>query len=330
VKDLDMRKVLRGFAGLVVLILGVLGGALAFSTPARPPPLASISDPFARVDFSDLPPLREYAARDGSKLGYRAYPGGAGQVVVLIHGSSGDSGGMHPLAKALRDAGAGVYVPDLRGHAGSGRSGDVDYIGQLEDDLADLVAALRPLHPEASFSLIGFSSGGGFTLRVIAGKDEKLFDRFVLISPALPRGAPTLRPDTGGWVSVAVPRVVALAVLNRVGVDGLNGLPIVAFATSPHVKGLTGVYSFRMAVDFGAPRDYLAGLARSEKPAALLVGGADELFYPDRFAPLFAPARPDLRVTIVPGVGHVGMTVTPEGIAAVRRVFEELVKPSAG
>jgi hypothetical protein len=33
------------------------------------------------------------------------------------------------------------------------RREDIDYIGQ--DDLADAVAVLRPLHPNASFSLIG-------------------------------------------------------------------------------------------------------------------------------------------------------------------------------
>ena len=181
-----MHKVLWAFVCLIVVVLGALGGVLAFDAPVKPPPLASISDPFADVDFSDLPTVQTYAARDGAKLGYRVYEGGGTQVVVLIHGSSDDGTGMHPLAKALRDAGASVYVPVVRGHGDFGRKGDIDYIGQLEDDLADFVAVLRPLHPNASFSLIGFSSGGGFVLRVIATPDEKLFDRFIMISPALP------------------------------------------------------------------------------------------------------------------------------------------------
>ena len=62
---------------------------------------------------------------------------------------------------------------------------------------------------------------------------DVLFDRFIMISPALPQGAPTIRPDTGGWVSVAKPRIIVLAILNRLGIDWFNGLPIVAFATSP-------------------------------------------------------------------------------------------------
>jgi non-heme chloroperoxidase len=319
-----MRQVLWGLSGLIVVALAVLGGVLAFDAPAKPPPLASVSDPFAGVDFSDLPAVRTYPARDGAELGYRVYEGGSAQVVVLIHGSADDGSGMHPLAKALRDAGASVYVPGLRGHHNSGRSGDIDYIGQLEDDLADFVAVLRPLHPNASFTLIGFSSGGGFVLRVIAHPDEKLFDRFIMISPLLPQGAPTIRPGTGGWVSLAMPRIIVLAMLNRVGIDWFNGLPIVAFATSPSAPNLTSLYSFRLAVDFRAPRDYPAALGRSTKPAALLVGAGDELFYPDRFAPLLRPARSDLHITIVPGIGHIGMIVVPAGIAAVRKSFLEL------
>lgn len=325
-----MHKLLWALAGLTVVVLGSFAGVLAFDAPVKPPTLASISKPFADVDFGDLPVVQTYAARDGAKLGYRFYKGSGAQVVVLIHGSSDDGAGMHPLAKALREAGALVYVPVVRGHGNFGRNGDIDYIGQLEDDLADFVALLRPLHSNASFSLIGFSSGGGFVLRVIGTPDEKLFDRFIMISPALPQSAPTIRPDTGGWVSVAKPRIIALAMLNRVGVPWFNGLPIVAFATSPNVPSLTSVYSFRLAVDFGAPRDYLAALGRSRKPAALLVGGADELFYPDRFAPLLQPVRPDLRFTVVPGIGHIGMTVAPAGIAAVRKSFLELTVPATG
>lgn len=324
-----MRKVLWGLAGFFVLALAGLLGVVLFDEPTKPPPLASISDPFAGVDYSDLPPLLTYAARDGVKLGYRVYDGGGAQVAVLVHGSSDDGTGVHVLAKALRDTGATVYVPVVRGHGGFGRSGDLDYIGQLEDDLADLSALDRPLHPNASHTLIGFSSGGGFVLRAITGPDEKLFDRFILISPVLPPEAPTVRPGTGGWVSVALPRIIALAILNQVGIKWFNGLPAIALATSPKATHLTSVYSFRMIVDFAAPRgDFLAGLRATAKPAALLVGSADELFYAERFEPLFKAVRPDLKFTMVPDVGHIGMTVAPAGIAAVRTAFVDLTKPA--
>src|SRR6185312_16312130 len=313
-----MRKILWGAAAIVVLVLAAVAGVLAFDAPSKPPTLASIQDPFATIDFRDMPPVQTYATRDGVKLGYRIYEGGGDQIVVMIHGSSDDGSGMHALARAMKDAGASVYVPVLRGHYGSPRQGDIDYIGQLDDDLADMVAMLRAAHPKASLSLIGFSSGGGFVLRVIGGSDEKLFDRFIMISPALPPRAPTHRPNYGDWAAAAVPRIVALSLLNGIGVDWFNGLPIVAFATSPKVKSLTSWYSFRLAVNFAAPqRDYRTTLQRSRKPVALLVGGSDELFYPDKFAPTLQPGRPDLKITIVPGLGHIGMVVSPAGIAAI-------------
>ncbi len=124
-----MRKILWSLAALIVVVLGALGGVLAFDAPVKPPPLASVSAPFATVDFSDLPALQTYSACDGAALGYRDYEGGGAQVAVLIHGSSDDGAGMHPLAKALRDAGTSVYVPVLRGHGNSDRVGDIDYIG---------------------------------------------------------------------------------------------------------------------------------------------------------------------------------------------------------
>jgi alpha-beta hydrolase superfamily lysophospholipase len=313
--------VLLGLASIIVLAIAAVAAVLVLDAPVRPAPLASVNEPFAAVDYSDLPAVQTYSARDGATLGYRVYGGSSENIVILIHGSSDDGAGMHLLAKALRDTGATVYVPGMRGHHGSGRAGDIDYVGQLEDDLADLVSVLPRRHADSRLSLIGFSSGGGFVLRVIAGPQERLFDRFIVISPALPPGSPTIRPNTGGWVSLALPRVITLSILNRIGITAFNGLPIIAFATSPKAPNLTSAYSFRLASDFAAPRDYLNGLAQSRKPVALLVGGSDELFYPERFAPLLGPVRSDMPVTIVPGVGHIGMILTPEGISAVRTAF---------
>ena len=54
-----MRKVLWVFVGLIVLVLGGLGAVLAFDAPVQPPPLASVSEPFAKVDFSDLPAIQD-------------------------------------------------------------------------------------------------------------------------------------------------------------------------------------------------------------------------------------------------------------------------------
>src|SRR6185437_13540480 len=70
-----MGKILWGAAAIVVLVLAAVAGVLAFDAPSKPPTLASIQDPFATVDFRDMPPVQTYATRDGVKLGYRVYEG---------------------------------------------------------------------------------------------------------------------------------------------------------------------------------------------------------------------------------------------------------------
>lgn len=44
---------------------------------------------------------------------------------------------------------------------------------------------------------------------------------------------------------------------------------------------------------------------QTKQPMALLAGDADDQFYADRYGPLLKPAKPDLAVDIIPGLGHV-------------------------
>src|SRR4051794_26331771 len=125
-----LKRVLLICLGVVVAIFA---SAMIFGGPGTPHPMESINDPFGSVDFSDLPPLAEFAARDGTKLAYRPYSStaaipGKGSV-VLIHGSSATSSSMHPMAKAFSAAGYPTFALDVRGHGASGRKGQIAYIG---------------------------------------------------------------------------------------------------------------------------------------------------------------------------------------------------------
>jgi pimeloyl-ACP methyl ester carboxylesterase len=315
-----MRKMLTALVILVLVAACGLAAVVAFSTPAPLPQMTSVSNAFAGTDFSDVPPKHHFTARDGTRLDYRAYPGDPAHVVVLVHGSSGTSDSMHLVAKAIHARGATVYALAMRGHDGTGRSGDVDYIGQLDDDVVDFVKTLRPRKAGETRTLLGFSSGGGFALRFAGGPNGGLFDRLILVSPALPHSAPTSRADAGGWVSVAIPRIVGLRILDRFGITAFDGLPVLRMAVNPDpAVGLTPVYSYRMLRNFGSTDDFTGDLKRFHGPVALFVGEKDEIFYADRYAPLLKPVRPDLTVTIVPGLSHMEMTTKPpalDGLAA--------------
>ncbi|MGZ5828846.1 MAG: hypothetical protein ACXWJW_09920, partial [Xanthobacteraceae bacterium] len=57
-------------------------------------------------------------------------------------------------------------------------------------------------------------------------------------------------------------------------------------------------------------------------PLAVLVGENDQLFYPNEYAPTFNAIRPDVPVTVVPGLNHIEMTTDPRALpfilAAIR------------
>ena len=109
----------------------------------------------------------------------------------LVHGSSGGSRSMHTLAQALAARGVETFAIDVRGHGASGTRGDIGYLGQLDDDLADLVGHDPQHPPTAAITLVGFSSGGGFALRVAGSPIQNLFAR---TSCWRPISATTRRP----------------------------------------------------------------------------------------------------------------------------------------
>ena len=309
-----------------VAIVG-LGGAIAFGTAKPPPPMPSI-DGKAAIDGArePLPSLSRFNARDGTALAYRAYRPSAlavgAPVAVLIHGSTGSSVNMNIVANALAARGVPAYSPDIRGHGASGERGDIDHIGQLEDDLTDLVSVIHRDYPGARIVLAGHSSGGGFVLRAAAEPQGRQFSRFVLLAPYLGEGRPTTQPAAGGWNSAYVPRIVGLALLNRVGVTALNGLPTVAFATSPGRP--TQTWSYRLMLNFGPPGltklhgdPILMAAKAAHAPITVVAGAKDESMVPSAYPQAFAGVTPAVRVTILPGVGHMDLLSAPTAVPAV-------------
>ena len=300
------------------LVAASVTAAIAFGGPSAPPPLEFVREATVERDRSDLPPLRHYRARDGADLAYRAYPAenpiGA---AVLIHGSVGSSADVHEIAKALRGAGISAYAPDMRGHGASGARGDIAYIGQLEDDLADFLTDLDRQGTPAKPVLIGHSAGGGFALRIAARPLGQQFAGAILLAPFLGDGAPTNRPGIGGWVGVGRPRIVALSLLDEFGIHAFDGLPAVAFAVAARdAPYVTPVYSFRLAANFGPDRDWHTDIAAARIPLVVLVGDRDQAFYPDRY-PRALAAAPDARVEILPGIDHMGISGDARALDAV-------------
>lgn len=328
--DGAMRRLLLVLAGIVIVLTLALAGAIAFGTAAPPPPLASIQAGRVQIEreLADAPLLQRFSARDGTSLAYRVYAAAPERVAVLVHGSSGSSASVNGLAKALAAAGITVYAPDMRGHGNSGRNGDIDYIGQLDDDLLDLLKALGPLPPGGKRILIGHSAGGGFAIRFAGGPAGDRFDAYLLLAPLVSFDAPTSHPGGDDWAAASIPRIVGLAVLWRLGIHWFEGLPVVAFAVPPGeaTTARTPAYSFRLWANFASRRDWQGDIRGIRKPAAVLVGEKDELFFADQYAPVFHALRPEIAVEILPGLDHIGPVVSPAGPAAVVRSVQQLLR----
>jgi alpha-beta hydrolase superfamily lysophospholipase len=305
------------FCAVGVLSLAVLG-MLAIPLE-RPPELRSISETVRTVDRSTMPALQRFTARDGTELAYRFYPARAnsGRIAVLVHGSSGSSVAVHAMADALAARGVATWVPDIRGHGGSGTRGDIGYVGQLEDDLADLVAVVRKASPTEPLTLLGLSAGGGFALRVAGSPMQKLFARTVLLAPYLGHDAPTNRPNAGGWANADMPRIVALGVMRRAGINCCEGLPVLAFAVPANSERfLAPTYSFRLMRNF-ATGSYKADLAAAKGPITLFSGTDDELMLADKYAEALRAVAPAVDVKLIEGVNHLAIVSAPRAIAAI-------------
>jgi alpha-beta hydrolase superfamily lysophospholipase len=323
-----LRILLWGLAVVGIATL-LLGGLVAWPV-TQPPELQSISEARKSLDFSQLPSMTRFQARDGTTLAYRHYPASgvaSGKIAIVVHGSSGSSrGASYMLCNALAARGVEVYAPDIRGHGESGTRGDIAYPGQLDDDFVDLVGEIRRERPNAPLTLIGHSAGGGFALRIAGSPIQNLVARTVLLAPYLGYDAPSTRGQSaGGWASPDIPRLLALLVLHKLGLPWAESLPTLAFAVPPNsTKMLTSAYSFRLMRAFAASTDFRKDLAMATHPIAIFAGSADELMWSDKYREAVGDRA---TVKIIDGINHMGIVGNP---AAVAVIADDVARSDAG
>lgn len=272
-------------------------------------------------------PLLSIPMRDGYDLKVRTY-GGADSVplLVLVHGSGWHGLQFDNLGKALQ-GNADVIVPDLRGHGTApGRRGDVDYIGQYEDDLADMITAVAK--PGQKVIMAGHSSGGGLVVRFAGGEHGDLLDGAVLMAPFLKHNAPTTRPNSGGWAHVLTRRIIGLSILNTFQIKALNHLPIIQFnmpqvvLDGPLGDTATIAYSYRLNASYAPRNKYLEDVA-ALPPFVLLAGGADEAFLAQEYAPTMGAVTDRGRYELMTGASHLDIVDDPRTRAVIEGFLNE-------
>jgi pimeloyl-ACP methyl ester carboxylesterase len=313
---------------LLVVALGLIASQRPVALSGQNDAGLDFSDTLAR-DVGDVPAPEPVLMRDGYPLPCRRY-GGQGRdvpLVVLVHGSGWHGMQFHTLATALA-ADANVLVPDLRGHgAAPVRRGDMDYVGQFEDDLAYLIAG--QVGSGQKVVLVGHSSGGGLVMRMAGGVHGGLIDRAVLLAPFLKHNVPTTRPNSGGWAHVLLRRMIGLTLLNAMGVRGLNHIEVIQFdmpravLDGPLGNTATTAYSYRLNQSLAPRSDFRSDIA-ALPPFAVVVGAQDEAFYADAYAPLMQSVTDKGQYHVVPDVGHLGIVDAPQTLQLIRDAIHVL------
>ena len=325
------------FLAISALIYPILAIALIMSDPARE------LEPGPGLDFSGIVSRERPMPQSDPMLERGAFqtPDGASHplihvrdlgaenrpLIVMLHGSGWHGGQFEALAWSLRDVADSIAVT-LRGHGASPeRRGDIDYIGQFEEDLAYLIG---PYHAAGrTVILLGHSSGGGLAVRFAGGSHGALLDGAVLLAPFLQHDAPTTEPASGGWADLRLRRLIGQVMLTQIGVTALNHLPVIQFnmprsvLDGPSGHMATTAYSFRLNTSFAPRRDYLKDVAALPR-FLVAAGAADEAFQAGEYEPLMSSVSAKGRYVTVPQTGHLDIVDAPLTETAIRDFLRDL------
>ncbi|MEH6610133.1 MAG: alpha/beta hydrolase [Halioglobus sp.] len=233
--------------------------------------------------YGNNPDAGGYFENNGIKMYYEVY--GAGEPMVLIHGSGQDIAAMHNqieyFAKSYK-----VLVADSRAHGKSGLGvGDLTYL-QMADDWASLIEHLK-MGPA---NIVGWSDGGNIGLRMAVDHPE-------VVAKLATMGA-NLQPDE----SAVEPWAVAFVIEASAQVDAM----IIAGDTSQNWK----VQAEHLRLLREQPDMSLADLASIEIPVLIMAGDKDVIR--TEHSVLMFQNLPKAHLAIFPGDTHFTPELTPE------------------
>lgn len=252
---------------------------------------------------------------------------GSGPAVLLLHGLNATSGSMAPLVSALRTGSPRIALLDLPSH---GRSPDpAGPALSLPDYGKVALQAAEELHQETGRKvlLVGNSLGGALAFYVAQER------------PALVAGVVGLNP-AGAPVTES-----AVASLPRLFHDVQHGAEQMAellFARVPLGYWLVGrdvargwaskpVQKLLDDARAGTLADQAGPMLRRVQAPTLILWGAEDKLLPYVSAEELRTHLPQVRVEILPGVGHVPQLERPAWTAKrVRAFLDELAARGLG
>jgi len=261
----------------------------------------------------------------------------SGEVLLLLHGMAGSSqtwrSVIGPLSRRYR-----VIAPDLLGHGDSAKPRSDYSLGAFAVLLRDLLDELGITRT----TVVGHSLGGGIAMQ-FSYQHPDYAERLILI------GSGGLGPDVGLTLRllsapgaelvmpVIAPRRVLAAGervrswLRNVGVESPRGEEIWrsyrTFADAPTREAF--LRTLRSVVDYrGQAVSALNRLSTKSDLPVMAIWGDRDAVIPVEHAYAARQARPDIRLEVLPGVGHFPHVERPHEVAGLIEDFVPSRTPS--
>ena len=280
-----------------------------------------------------FPRIENYSARDNTLLGYRHYKSKSHSNirVYFLHSAGWQGMEFNMLASRLAYTFgvSDVYVPDLRGHGGSPvRRGEIEYEGQLEDDLADLIK--RTSKPGDIIIVGGHSEGGGLAVRFASSAYGSIVKGYILLAPVLSLEFPTSRTDLGGWIKPLTQRIFGLEVLNAVGLHWLDDSIAAQYAIPSSLRDgdlgytVTTNYSWRLLKSMQTRNNDGSDLATIKVPLLVISGANDTVIFPEKSKPAIERFIKSGEYQIIDGENHLSIVNSPKTLAIIQNWMAKL------
>ena len=263
---------------------------VAMNRPREPAELrnaASISMPIPTAgENTSIPGVENFEARDRSLLGFRHYRSTQPTRIklYLVHAETWDDLQFTSLATALsiRLGVADIFTFDMRGHGQNPlHRGDVDYVNQPTEDLADLI---RATSTKGDVIVVGgHSAGAAVAARLATTPGQIKLSGLLMLAPVLSPDFAANKPELGRWALPLSGRVAALKMQNMLGIHWSDQEVAVQYAVpkvvwdGPLGFSITSDYTWRFVRSLQLPSDDGAELASVHAPYLAIVGSDDEV-----------------------------------------------------
>ncbi|WP_323741925.1 alpha/beta hydrolase [Salinibacillus xinjiangensis] len=223
---------------------------------------------------------------------------------------------------------AHVYTPDLRGHGDyAARRGDIDYLGQHDDDLMELIDKIKSTHGDTKLIMGGHSAGGGTSLRMLTHKYDQYISGYLLLAPFVHFMAPIMKKSKGETESnnkAHMGTMIKLMIFNGFWMKKWNHQTVLSVN---HIESdnpsKLNFLSYRLFMS-RLPRNYKKSLRSIKKPTLVLVGDKDEEFEHTAYEPLFSKHTQGARVKTIDNATHDGLLSNADSFEAIKEWIADM------